>query len=141
MSHLDPDVCADLLADRQRREILTALRRTDTASASVLFLVDSLFETAQPSERRLDRQQRPDTPHGQSPDEQQTTRHRLTIDLIHSQLPRLAAGGLIEYNPNTLWVRYCADPQVDALLDIVATETYSGAAHDGSDRTVTTPSE
>lgn len=146
MSSLDSAVCTELLANRRRRDVLTVLRRMESEPVCVRVLVDVLLRADEPHAVSTDRQQPPGWQ--QSPDRQQPpgrgqqiTRQRLIIELVHSHLPKLAAAGLIEYNPEALRVRYRAHPQVDALVDAVVAETQSASDQSIADRTVTTPVE
>jgi len=134
MSSFDSAVCTELLADRRRRDVLIAVRRMGPDPVCVRVLVDLLLGTDEPPAESPDRQHSPDRYH-------QTSRQRLLIELVHSHLPKLAAAGLIEYDPDGLRVRYRAHPQVDTLVDAVASEIQSASDQALADRTITTPAE
>jgi len=44
-------------------------------------------------------------------------RRRLAIRLHHVDLPKLAADGVVEYDPEDGLVRYCPDERVEAVLE------------------------
>lgn len=98
----DPDIdeCLDLLADERRRQVLTHLRQATDSAMSFDDLLDAVHGDV------------PDTGH-------QPRRHRdeLAIELHHTHLPKLAANGLVEFEPRSGIVRYHHDEQVERVLD------------------------
>lgn len=45
-------------------------------------------------------------------------RHRVTVDLHHHHLPKLAEAGLVDYDPRTKTVRNWGDDRIRACLDL-----------------------
>lgn len=92
-----------ILADRNSRRLVRQLRRETTGETTVDRLVDRLHD-------------------GESAgvDSPVADRERLTIRLHHVILPKLAAHGVVEYDPVSRVVRYTPDERVEAVLDSLA---------------------
>lgn len=87
------DELLSVLADRERRAILTYLRDAPTNSASLENLTAALV---------------PDSPRD---------RDHARIRLHHCHLPTLAETPLLSYDPATAIVQYHGDPDLESLLD------------------------
>lgn len=115
----DPaDACVTLLADRHRRECLERLREAPDGTASVDELVEAALraeaggEPSRGSERAA-----PADPVSTADRE---CRRRLAIRLHHVVLPKLAAHGVVEYDPADDSVEYRPDDRVEAVLDALS---------------------
>jgi hypothetical protein len=93
------DSCLELIANRRRREIIRLLRAEERCETTV----DALLE-------RLAREDvgRTDSPPDPKP---------LAVELYHIHLPKLAAHGVIEYEPGNSRIRYRPDSKVEAVLE------------------------
>lgn len=89
------DKLLSLLADDRRRAILTYLREAPSDVATVEMLTDE-----------IDKED-----HGGDGSN--------AIVLVHSDLPRLDEGGLIEFDKQSMTVRYQSIPVVEQLLDCI----------------------
>lgn len=94
------DACLQLVADRHRRRVIHHLRREDDETTTFDDLVEQL------SRRDSD----PDNGPPRS-------RDQLAIQLHHAHLPKLAAHGVVEFDPGSGAVRYHSDEQVETVLD------------------------
>lgn len=86
-----------LLADSERRTLITHLRDTSTDTASLADLATALANHT-PCDRAHAR-----------------------IRLHHGHLPRLAQTPLLSYDPATTTVEYHGDPELETLLAILHT--------------------
>ena len=89
------DELLSLLADSERRTIITHLRDTSTDTASLADLATALT---------------PDSPND---------REHARIRLHHDHLPQLAETPLLSYDPATTTVQYHGDHELETLLDII----------------------
>ena len=94
-----------LVSDRQRRRVIRRLRETRDEETTVDNLVDELHST----ERIL--------ANGSA-----MGRRELSIQLRHTQLPKLASHGVVDYNQEAETVSYQPDEQVEAVLDALPTQ-------------------
>ena len=93
------DVCLQIVSDRHRRRIIHRLREESNGKTTTEDLIDQLQSSDSAStDTHLDRDQ-------------------LTIQLAHKHLPKLAAHGIIEVDPETDIVRYQPDEPIEAVLD------------------------
>lgn len=94
------DTYLKLLSDRQRRRIICRLRAETAGQTTVEDLVDHLHgdEPASVTTSRPDRDQ-------------------LSIQLVHTHLPKLDEHGLVHYDRENNAVRYQSDEQVETILD------------------------
>lgn len=89
------DELLSLLADDRRRAILTCLRESPSDVATVQMLTDE-----------IDKED-----HGGT--------EANAIVLVHSDLPRLDDGGLVEFDKQSMTVRYRSVPVAEQLLDCI----------------------
>lgn len=94
------DTCLHLVADRHRRRVINHLRHETDGTATFDTLVDQVHS------RASDTKDGP--PRG---------REALAIQLHHTHLPKLAAHGVVEFDPRSGAVRYRSDEQVESVLD------------------------
>ena len=88
-----------LLADSQRRQILTYLIQNADRPVPLEALLEELMRQTDISET-----------------DKSTERERLLIQLHHHQLPKLADYGMIEYNESLQLISYTEQRRVEALL-------------------------
>jgi len=100
MAPIDLDALLRLIADRRRRRLVELLRRRGDEQTTVDELVD-----------RLDRGGRP------AATEPPRNRVELGIWVYHTQLPKLADAGLVEYDHDRGTVQYLSDERLEALMD------------------------
>lgn len=86
-----------LVADRDRRMLLHALRHEANGKAQIDDLVDQLLEDGPATEPPSDRSQ-------------------LTTQLYHAHLPKLADHGVVEYDHEEGTIEYQPDGQLEAVL-------------------------
>lgn len=91
----------ELIANEHRREIIRLLRGEGDSETTVDALLDHLC-----------RDDGPNT--GPSQD-----RKQLSLRLHHIHLPKLAAQGVIEYDPSAGTVRYRPDGSLETVMDSV----------------------
>lgn len=94
VSHHPLDDHLRLLADHNRRAIISELRRSSDEMRTFEELINRLHEDAANTEQA-----------------------QLAIKLRHTHLPKLADHGLLEYDRRSGAVRYDADERVETLLD------------------------
>lgn len=87
-----------LLSHPYRRQTVQVLRDTGADAVAFDALLDALVREA-PTDR--------------------PRRDRIVLELHHMHLPMLADHGIIDYDPDTEFVRYRADRQVEAVMDVV----------------------
>lgn len=96
---LSHDTIFQLLADRQRRDLLRLL----AANPSNVIELEDLVSAMQ-------------SRHGESSD---TARETYRIHFRHHHLPRLADAGVIDFDRRSEAVRYHGHPKIEAVLDLV----------------------
>lgn len=96
------DQLLSALSSRPNRYVLSYLRESPDDVASVGELADHV----------VDRQD------GADPGR----RERVAVRLHHSGLPKLAAAGVVDYDPRTNTVRYRGHPAVERCSDLLAEE-------------------
>lgn len=99
MTHTDLDDCLDLVADRQRRLVLQHVREKPAEPVAIEELVDAV--------------RRASATDGSQP----ADRERITVQLLHSHLPKCAEHGIIEYDRDGRAVRYQPNERLESLLD------------------------
>lgn len=100
MKDQDIDECLRLLSNERRRQVLTHLRQAADGALSFDDLLEAVYED------------------GSDPDHHpRRERENLAIQLHHTHLPKLAAQGLVEFEPRSGVVRYHSDEQVERMLD------------------------
>jgi DNA-binding transcriptional ArsR family regulator len=93
------DNCLELISNPRRREIIHLLRAERRQEMSVDILLDRLSTADRGT---------PGAPTDTEP---------LAVELSHIHLPKLAANGVIEYEPKVGRIRYRSDSQIEAVLD------------------------
>lgn len=101
MKDQDIDECLHLLSDERRRQVLTHLRHAADETLSFDDLLEAVYEDGPASSDHHPRRER----------------EELAIQLHHTHLPKLAAHGLVEFEPRSGVVRYHPDEQVERVLD------------------------
>lgn len=104
MGNTSLDICLDLIANQHRRETIRLLRHKGDGEITVDALLDHLSRKDGPI-------------NGQPPD-----RDLLAIQLSHIHLPKLAANGIIEYDPGEGTIRYQPESSVETVLESLPTE-------------------
>lgn len=99
MSDSRLDASLRLVSDRQRRRILRRLRDDPTGTTTLEDLLDDLSDG------------------GAAPTADPPDRDRLSIQLIHSHLPKLNDHGVIDYDRDDEVIRYRPDEGVETVLD------------------------
>lgn len=104
------DTYLELIANEHRREIIRLLRREGDSDTTVDTLLDHLC--------------RDDGPNTGSPED----RKQLALRLHHIHLPKLAAQGVIEYDPSGGTVCYQPDGPLDTVFDSVPADLVPGTS-------------
>lgn len=94
------DSTLELVADRQRRQIIRELREDTAGTATVAELVEALADGES-------------IPATDGPPD----RSQLSIRLLHTQLPTLDDHGIVQYDRDNGVVRYTPDEQIETVLD------------------------
>ena len=92
---LSVETVHELLADRQRRLVLVHLHETDKSTFPLSDLVGVL-----------------------QVGEDEESKRRARIDLLHKHLPKLADYDIVEYDRQDEAVRYRGDTQLETLFEI-----------------------
>lgn len=95
------DTRLKLVADRRRRLVIDQLRHEVDGEASFDRLLDRCWQAA---------------------DADQLDRSQFAVELFHNDLPKLAAHGVVEFDPESRRVRYCPNPDVENVLDSLPAE-------------------
>ncbi|WP_415380425.1 ArsR family transcriptional regulator [Halosimplex sp. TS25] len=103
-SAVTTDALLEAVADPRRRELLEHLHEKDVDAIGVDQLADELCA-------------RPDCATAFSSD-----RERVSVQLQHVHLPKLADTGVLAFDARTGTVRYCRDERVEKLLAFVVAE-------------------
>lgn len=94
------DACLQLVADRHRRRVIHHLRHEANGTTTFDDLVGQLTKS------------------GSDPDDgPPRNQDQLALQLHHAHLPKLAAHGVVEFEPGSGAVRYHPDEQVETVLD------------------------
>ncbi|QWC20191.1 hypothetical protein [Halorubrum sp. 2020YC2] len=112
MSDTRLDASLRLVSNGRRREILRGLRRGPTDTATVESLIDRLRDGGGAGTAEADATTEATATAGAVP-----SRERLSIQLVHTHLPKLSDHGVIDYDRDADEVRYRPDPHVEAVLD------------------------
>lgn len=99
------DTYLTLVSDKRRRGVVRRLRDRPDGEATVEDLVDHLYG----NESDLSTEE---CPH----------RERISIQLIHNHLPKLADHGVIRYDRERGVVRYRSDERIETVLDALPRE-------------------
>lgn len=105
MTTIDLEACLDLVAERRRRRLIEQLRTNGTGQTTIEELVDRLHrgELAPRTERPPNRE-------------------NLAILLYHTDLPKLDAFGIVDFDFDRRTVRYRPNEQLEAVLDSLPEE-------------------
>lgn len=98
------DTLLQLAADRRRRQVVHYLRHEPNAKTTIQDLVDRM---------QID---------GSDGDDHSTDREQLAIQLYHNHLPKLAAHGVVAFEPENQAVRYQSDEEFERILDALPEE-------------------
>lgn len=109
------DAYLRLLADRSRRRCLERLREAPSGTADIADLVEAALQ-AEGTEAASDASTT-GAAAGEGGTGDPEARRRLAIRLHHVDLPKLAAQGVVEYDPEDGLVRYCPDERAEAVLE------------------------
>lgn len=101
---IDADAAFDILADSERRAMLTCLEATADGTATTTELIDCIC--------RRQEDEASDVP----------ARDRVALHVHHNHLPKLADAGVVEHDRRTETVRYRGSSFLEALLDAGRTE-------------------
>ncbi len=99
------DTCLRLVADNRRRKLIQQLRQETDRQKSIDELATQLRQEDSLSE------------HGRAP-----SREQVSIQLHHTQLPKLADNDVIEYDRESKTVRYQPHETIESILDALPEE-------------------
>ena len=105
MTPTELDACLRLVSDRQRRCVLQHVRNKPAERIAIDELVDAVSRTMAT---------------GDSP---AVDEERIAVQLSHSDLPKFAEYGVIDYDRDERTVRYRPDKRLESLLDSVPEDT------------------